>query len=176
MRGGGNHFICLSDPIPRKKEAHQSQTMMLCAHTVVPLGHCHSLTHLMTSPWLSSGGVPHSLGIVKDVAETNFMPWGCPCVSWCDVSNTIPTTALQAGWVEASSSCLGTEFLPFMDPRTPWQLWAIPSYALMDQVSSGLFPALLQSSPAAFTHVRVQFHCFRWTQVEELLHLVTKLS
>lgn len=33
----------------------------------------------------------------------------------------------------------------------------------------------IPSSPAAFTHVRVQVHCFRCTQVEELLHLVTKL-
>lgn len=77
VRGGGNHFVCLSDPIPRKKEVHQSQTMMLCAHTLVT-----------AFPWLTYW--PH-LGfhrevslthqeVVKDVAETNCMLWVCPCV------------------------------------------------------------------------------------------------
>lgn len=62
LRGGGNHLIQLSDAIPRKKEAHQSQTVMLCAHTMYPLNHSLFLTQLMTSPFLSSKDVPKPLG------------------------------------------------------------------------------------------------------------------
>lgn len=44
----------------------------------------------------------------------------------------------------------------------------------MRQASSVFFPAVLQSSPAALTHVRVQFHYLRCIQVEEL-HVAAKL-
>lgn len=146
---------------------------MLCAHTLFHLvtafpespddltlaflRRCPSLTRRLSRMWLRHPSCSGAVAVCL--------------LLWC----------LQHHIHNSSASRLGRGLL-FM-PRDiscpswtpPWQLWGIPSYALMDQANSGLFPAVLQSSPAAFTHVRVQVQCFRCTQVEELLHLVTKL-
>lgn len=83
VRGGGSHSFRLSDAIPRKIEADQSQTVMLSAHTPDPLNHSLSLTHRITSPILSSSWVPKSLGRWQtcnwdkhhvSVGETCLMP------------------------------------------------------------------------------------------------------
>lgn len=176
VRGGGNHFICLSDPVPRKMEAHQSQTMMLCAHTLVPLGHCLSLTHLLTSSWLSSGGVPHSLG-------------GCQGCGWdklhaLGLSLCLLVWCLQHHVHNSSASSLSQGIFFMLRDRLPalhgsQDTMVIMSHSQLPSYGPGklwFIPSSAAELTYSFHHVGVQFHYFRCTQVEELLHLVTKLS